>query len=321
MVLWYSLMSAPSKSLSPLQFGLLVAASAWFLFSFHELFKGMVNIGEFAFFTGPTSTWILITDASGAVGLVARTLAGLIAVVAIIMYLVHRGFSSQRTRKIIQWILVIEAVYWLSLLLSGIWGVLPANVAGFGGSGVGFNVPFLLETGIPCLFSSIALPLALFKLASTLRPNKPPKDAVKWGSITGTVYVFVFWLENTGNWIYTVIAKGTTYLTAYPENLFSFLLTTVGMLALGIYTAYFTKKSIGAETVEELNLKTVGAIITLVGLYFLWNYLTWIYFGGDQLWSDWYAWFLGHNMDLWVLALPLVGLPLMFKKQKTQKPL
>jgi hypothetical protein len=309
-------MTSPSKSPSPLQIGLLVAALAWFLFSFHELFKGMMNIGEYAYMTGTTSMWVLVTDLSGAVGLVARTAAGLIAVVAVGMYLAQKGFSAEKTRKIIQWILIIEAVYWLSLLLSGIWGVLPANLAGFGGSGLGFNVPFLLETGIPCLFSSIALPVALFKLASALRPNRPSKNALKWGLIVGTIYVFVFWLENTGNWAYTVIVKGTQYLTAYPENLFSFLLTTVGMLALGIYTAYYTKKSLGAETVADLNLKAAGAIITMVGLYFLWNYLTWIYFGGNHLWSDWYAWFLGHNMDLWVLALPLVGLPLLFKDQK-----
>ena len=31
-----------------------------------------------------------------------------------------------------------------------------------------------------------------------------------------------------------------------------------------------------------------------------------------MVWSTWYAWFLGHNLDLWFLSLPLVGLPLIF---------
>jgi len=63
-----------------------------------------------------------------------------------------------------------------------------------------------------------------------------------------------------------------------------------------------------------LKLKTVGVIIVLAGLYFLWNYVTGIIFGAE-LWSDWYAWFLGHNLDLWALSLPLLGLPLLFKKR------
>ncbi len=54
-------------------------------------------------------------------------------------------------------------------------------------------------------------------------------------------------------------------------------------------------------------------------MYFLWNYLTWIYFGGDAVWSYWYAWFLGHNLDLWFLSLPLMGLPLLFGDWFTEK--
>jgi uncharacterized membrane protein YqhA len=113
-------------------------------------------------------------------------------------------------------------------------------------------------------------------------------------------------------WIATLMSKGTEYLITYPENLLSFALTTIGLLALAVFTAYFTKKSIGTESLEKLKLRTIGAIIVALGLYFLWNYLTWIFFGG---WSNWYAWFLGHNLDLWMLSLPLVGLPLLFKRQ------
>ena len=79
-------------------------------------------------------------------------------------------------------------------------------------------------------------------------------------------------------------------------------------------TAYFSKVSIGTEKLEMLKLKTIGVIIVVAGFYFLWNYLTWIFFGKPELWSDWYAWFLGHNLDLWALSLPLLGLPLLFKK-------
>jgi len=189
-------------------------------------------------------------------------------------------------------------------------GFLPVDFSGFGATG--FSLSLLITTGIPCLVSSIAIPFALFKLAFKLTPDKPQKDAIKWGLTAGTAYVFVFWLNNMGMWMATLMQKGTEYLFTYPENLFSFALTTIGLLALALFTAYFTKKSFGTETWEKLKLRTIGIIIMAIGLYFLWNYLTWIFFGG---WSDWYAWFLGHNLDLWMLSLPLVGLSLLFKRQ------
>lgn len=295
---------AEPKLYSPLKIGLLVVSIVYFLFTLHAMFT-LSWIGEWEGLSEPLASWLFVTDISAIFFLVFRFLAGMIAVGAIIFYFAKKSLSAPTTLKILKWILVFEALYWVGLLMSGVWGVMPA-------SGLQFNVGSLITTGIPCLVSSIAIPIALFKLASKLNPNKPMKGAIKWGLIAGTIYVFVFWLNNTGMWIVTVMSRGTEYLTTYPENLLSFALTTIGLLALAVFTAYFAKKSAGTETLEKLDLRTLGAIITALGLYFLWNYLTWIFFGG---WSEWYAWFLGHNLDLWMLSLPLVGLPLLFKRQ------
>jgi hypothetical protein len=129
----------------------------------------------------------------------------------------------------------------------------------------------------------------------------------------------LFWISNTSNWQYAIRQKGMEYLTGHPENILNFALTTVGLLALTLYSAYFTLKSTKVDSLEMRNLRAVGAIILALGMYFLWNYLTWIYFGGDAVWSFWYAWFLGHNLDLWMLALPLVGLPLLFENKSPKK--
>jgi hypothetical protein len=295
---------AEPKFYSPLKIGLLAVSIAYFLFTLHALFT-LAWIGEWEGLSEPLASWLFVIDISATFFLVFRFLAGIIAVAAIIFYFTKKSLSAPTTLKILKWILVFEALYWVGLLASGVWGVMPA-------SGLEFNVGSLITTGIPCLVSSIAIPLALFKLASKLKPNKPLKGAIKWGLIAGTIYVFVFWLNNAGMWIITVMPRGMEYLSAYPQNLLSFAATTIGLLALAVFTAYFTKKTVGTETLEQLELRTIGAIITALGLYFLWNYLTWIFFGG---WSDWYAWFLGHNLDLWMLSLPLVGLPLLFKRQ------
>ena len=308
-----------TRQYGALKIGLFVTAIVWFLFSFHELFKATVNIAEYQFFSGPSATWILVTDVSGVIGLVARTVAGLVAVAAILVYLM-KGLSRSLTLKSVKAIIVFEAVYCLSLLISGIWGVLPPALAGFGGGGADalfLNWSFLINTGIPCLVESIAIPIALFKLFFALNPNKPQKGAIKWSLIAGTLYVFVFWLNNATSWIIVVMEKGMAYVADYPANIFSFALTTFGLLILGLLTAYFTKKSAGTESWDKLDLRKAGAIIIAVGLYFDIIYIMWILLGSVGGWSGWYAWFLGHNMDLWALSLPLVGLPLLFKRKSS----
>lgn len=300
------------NSYSPLKIGLLIVSIVFFMFTLHGLLT-LEWIGEWNFVSGSTSFWILITDISSAIGLIIRFFGSLIAVVAIGYYFVKKGLSTQTTYKVLKIVLIAEALYWFTFITSGIWGVTPIVDALFGDPIGIFSLSFVISTGIPCLFEAVALPIALFKVVGNLSPTKPNKGAIKWGLIAGTVYVFVWWLNNAGMWIYTIIWKGLDYLTLYPENLISFVFTVFGLLALGIFTAYFSKKSIGTEALETLKLKTVGVIIVVAGFYFLWNYLTGIIFG-PELWSYWYAWFLGHNLDLWALSLPLIGMPLLFEK-------
>jgi len=304
---------AEPKFNSPLKIGLLTVSIAYFLFTLHALFT-LSWIGEWEVLGGGSASfWIFVTDVSAYFGLIFRFAASLLAAAAIVFYFAKRGLPESTMFKILKWILVLEALYWVPLFLSGVMGFLPVDLSGFGLTGLSLSL--LITTGIPCLVSSIVVPFVLFKLASKLKPNKPMGDALKWGLIAGTVYVFVFWLNNMGMWLATLLTKGTAYIGAYPENLLSFVLTIYGLPVLAAFAAYYTGKFIaaGPEAFKKLNPRPVGAIITALGLYFLWNYLTWIFFGGNQLWSDWYAWFLGHNLDLWMLSLPLVGLPLLFK--------
>jgi uncharacterized SAM-binding protein YcdF (DUF218 family) len=108
------------------------------------------------------------------------------------------------------------------------------------------------------------------------------------------------------------------YLTNYPQHLFSFAVTAIGLLALTIYAGFVAWKNSGASKLQDLNIRAVAAIVSLLGMYFLWNYLSWVFFNGG--WSSWYAWFLGHNLDLWILSLPLMGVALLFYKAPPSKP-
>jgi hypothetical protein len=311
------------KVYSPLKIGFLIVALAYFLFTFHEMFT-LSWIGEWESFSGAFRFVVFVEDITANIGIASRLVASAIAFAGVILYFT-KGLPTQKTKKVLRLVLIGEAIYWLGLLASG---VLPLfSTLGFATWRVNGHISTLpvltslLTNEIPLLIESIAIPVVLFKLSYELKPNKPAKGAINWGLIAGTVYVLVFWLTNTTRWVSTIMRQGTEYLTSYPQNLLSFALTSIGMLALTVFTAYFAKKSIGTETVENLKLNTIGAITIALGLFYLWNYLSWIFFGTDEIWSNWYVWFLGINPNLWLLSIPLVGLPLLsfVKKSITMK--
>jgi hypothetical protein len=292
-----------------LRVGLLFVSFSWFSYMLYEFANGVINRGSLEVF------FILVTDVPQCIGLGFRTAAGFIAVVTILFYIVKKDLSQPEALMALRFIVLFEAGYWfLSFFMSGVLGVV-----GLADLSSVFNsmIVVLIENTLPCLVQSIGLTAVLLKLFLELSPNKPAKNSIKWGLIAGTFYVFVFWLNNTGNYIATIIEKGTDYLL-HPSNMFSFFFTTVGLLLIAIYAAYFSKKSIGTESLAKLNLHIIGAIITLVGLYFSLHYVMWIFLGSVGGWGTWYAWIMGHNLDLWAMSLPFVGLPLLYQRRATK---
>jgi len=315
---------AEQEFYSPLRIGFLVVALAYFLFTFHAMFN-LSWIGEWEAFSGSFRFVIFIEDITSAIGIASRLVASTAAFSGVILYFVKKSLSTQTTMKLLRFVLIGEAIFWLGLLASGL---LPLfSTLGFVTWRVNGHVSTLpvwislLINELPLLIASIVIPVVLFKLFYELNPNKPAKGAIKWGLIAGTVYTLVLWLTNTALWILTVMRQGIEYLTSYPQHMLSFALTSIGMFALTVFMAYFAKNSIGTESVEKLNLKTIGVIITSLGLFYLWNYLTWIFFGSEEIWSNWYVWFLGNNLNLWLLSIPMVGLPLVFKQKYSKSAL
>jgi len=305
------------KFITPLKVGLLILALTYFLFTLHATFV-TEWIGEWEPLSEPTRSWIMVTDISAFIFLVFRFLAGIIASATAILYFIKKGLPEATFYKMIRIVIIFEGLYWIGLLPSAIWGLVPTTYGTIKipFTDLGFSQSLLISTGIPCIVGSIGIPVSLFLLAKKLSPTKPQKAAIKWALIAGFFYALSLWLNNTGMWIIVTLEKGTDYVFNTPEYLTSFIITIAGLLILTTYTGYFAKKSFKTERFEDLSIRTIGALTLTLGLYFLWNYLTWIFFGG---WNEWYAWILGHNLDLWMLALPLVGLPLLFYRKKPKE--
>jgi hypothetical protein len=307
----------PQKFYTPLKVGFLAVVIAYFLFTLHGMFT-LSWIGEWEPLSEPLRTIIFVEDISATACLAFRFLASIIAFLATIWYFVKKDFSKQTAYKVLRWVLVFEGVYWLGLLTTAGYSVQSFGSLVIRQGSVGSLLYSWFLSVVPTVMESIVLPVCVFILAFKVNPNRPIRNVVKWGFITGTVYMVVFWLTNTSSWVGVVRQRGTEYLTAYPEHIVSFILTVFGLLALAIYTGYVAKRSAWIETLQDLKLGTIGVIITSLGLYFLWNYLSWVFLAGDT-WNFWYAWLLGHNMDLWMLALPLFGLPLLFVNNNSEK--
>lgn len=284
-------------------FGLFTVSLVWFLFNNFNFLKGGFNIYKFTF-------WIALTDTAGMFGLGFRTMAALVAVITVSFFLVKKQLSKPELLMSVRWVILGETVYLLSLFPVLVWFI----DLYFGASSMGLGS--IIETLFPVIVESVIMPIFLIKLFLAMNPNKPEKGIIKWSLIAATSYTLMFWLNNTGNWTSAITEKGIEYVTAYPDHIISFGLTTIGLLILTLYTAYFSKKSMSLTSLKEIDLRKIGAILTALGLYFFAIYVMWLLFGTDAKWSTWYAWFLGHNMDLWALSLPLIGIPLLFQKKR-----
>ncbi|HUK85416.1 MAG TPA: hypothetical protein VLU95_06110 [Candidatus Acidoferrum sp.] len=285
---------------APLRIGLLLAALSWFTYNIYDFFLGVYN--------RHTTGQLAYEDIPASLGTSCVVAASLIVVIIVLFYALKRGLSKSEAFMAFRMILVFEIGYfslsfWPSIFVEGIPGV------------AHFTLAKVFELTIPSLVEVTLIPVVLAKLFFELNPNKPAANQMKWGLIAGTSYLFVFWLGNAGNWIGAVVSKGFDYIAQYPINMLSFILTTIGLFLLPLYTAYFTKTSIQKSdlTPSSIDLKKVGLIITGLGGYLVFIFLLYLFFGSVGGWGSWYAWFLGHGyLDLWALTLPFIGLCLQF---------
>ncbi len=254
---------------------------------------------------------LAFTDLPGVVGLGFRTVEALIALTTLLFFLSKRDLSQTETAATFRWLILLEAVYWLFFLPSAIWGL-------------EYSTPFysqeffIIETGVPCLVEGIVMPTVLLVFFFKLGQNKHAQDAIKWGLISTAATIFVIWFNYTAQWWSEIFLQGVGFLGQYPLYTFEFFLTVTGLLLLAVYAAIYAKNHSSAQSIDDLNLQKAGIIITALGAYFAFIWLASALFGdmSSGRLTVWPAFSGGHNMDLWLAALPLAGVPLMLSGKK-----
>jgi hypothetical protein len=240
--------------------------------------------------------------------MVARTVGVCLAFYAAYSY--YKKGWVESVHKIVAAVIVLEAVYLISILPTA-WIGPDVN-----------DIVLIPEATIPSLVEGLILPIPLLMLAARLRwPGKAGSTA-KWACLSAVTYIFALFVRFEGQWIGTIVQTdkytfffggfpyfGVSYIRDYPGNLLSFALTTLGLPLLMMYVLWVFLPSL-----KEINFRKVGLALTLTGLYFMLSFFL-LYalpeslVGGKSIWSQFFS---GHNVDLWMLALPIVGIPLMF---------
>jgi hypothetical protein len=280
----------------PLKVGLLLTTLSWLTYIFYDL---NISINS-----RHTTFPLFIEDFPGAWGLCFRMGAATIALVTVILFVFKQEISHAEAIMALRFVLLFETLYFIGFL-GGAFNFWKRYY---------FTLPRIFDEGLPCFVLGFLLPAVLIKLFSELNPNKPKKGAIKWALIYVAAFLFAFWFNNMGEWVGTVLSKGVGYLTQYPINLLSFLVTVVGLFVLFLYAADFSSKWLPSSTIGSLNLRKISTMVTLLGLYPLFIFLLWLFFGAVGGWGIWYAWFLGHGyMTFIALPITFTTLPLLFR--------
>ena len=172
------------------------------------------------------------------------------------------------------------------------------------------------------------MPVSLIKLRSKLTPRLKSRNAIiKWASVTGVSYIIVFWLTYFTQWIATFMQPesyasvypgyGIEYLLSHPLNVFTFILTSVGLPLLAIFF-WWSSLPAKRDPIAGLNLRRVGITLTLLGGYFIAIISLFRIFGTVGGSSIWIIFFMFNNADLWCVTLPALGIPLILAKHLTQ---
>lgn len=313
---------------SLVKIGLFIVLFSWLIFMIYWFIKGLSWIPLSANYTLLID---FLTEGAGTLGFIFRIGVVSLAILAFVTYL-KKGEIS-KVMNFVSASLVLEALYFLCFIPSAILGF-QTGLGLEGGhslpSGESGGLWFFVETAIPTLAEAIIMPISLLKLRSKLMPNSRfSKATFKWITVVGICYLVVFWLTYFTQWIATIIQPaslasdpsyagyGIKYILQYPLNMFTFILTAVGLPLLIVFFALSMQPPMQNPD-SPIDFRKIGITLTLLGGYFIIVIVLFLIFGYVGGASIWIVFFVFNSADLWCVALPAMGIPMILLKNKDE---
>lgn len=292
-----------------------VWCSYWFVVSVRATAQ---LIGEKSFFIEQTKVgwWTVIfyaTEVTPSAGIIFRWLTSVLALYSALIFVKRGSQFAPAVKRKVGAALFLEGANYLTMI--------PAVISGFTYPFVGDlwyygetpGIVVFMLNGLATLAMVVLVPLFVFKLRSKIVHDSPSGEIIKWGCLTGAVYLFVFWFAYSISWMASLVpwsarAQPGIEILLNPLDLASFLLTVFFLLAVMLY-GWVTL--IPAAKKRSLpSLRRVGFTVTGLGLYFTAILVVYFLFGGYHAHPTVWMEILGpvHNPDLWCVAFIPLGL-------------
>lgn len=319
------------QSLGSYRFWIFIVTLAYFLYAVYFSIYGLsFSVGlisdHYVFDQVSKDPWwwaILYYGSEGVVGFLCgffRAIAGFFALSASYLFWQKKEFGLSLIESKVTKALFFEAAYFISLSLS----VVASLVYFFSGDQFYYfdglpGLIYVLVAGLPLLAMIVFVAPTLLKLRKKILQNAGEKEITRWACLAGVAYLFVvFWFNYSMSWAgvlvtYPRVQYGLSFLLS-PTNLVSFGLTFFGLLLLAFYGLILSLPAIEKKSIQ-LNLNHVGALLSVLGGYFLFNVFFYYSTGGyEDNPSVWYE-VIGplHNPYFWCFTLFFLGLVLSLK--------
>jgi len=306
--------------------GLFTVLFSWLVYMVYWFIKGLSWIPLSVNYTLLID---FLTEGAGTLGFIFRIGVVSLAILALVTFL--RKGEISKVMKLVSVALVLEALYFLCFIPSAILGF-QTGLGLAGGhsltSGESGGLWFFVETAIPTLAEAIIMPISLLKLRSKLTLDAEfSRGTFKWITVVGVCYFIVFWLTYLTQWIATFIQPaslasdpsyvgyGINYILQYPLNMFTFIVTAVGLPLLTVFFIWSMRPAMRKPD-APLDFRKLGVILTLLGGYFIIVIAFFLIFGYVGGASIWIVFFIFNSADLWCVALPALGIPMILLKKR-----
>lgn len=289
--------------------------SYWFIVSVRATAQ---LIGERSFFVEQTKVewWTIVfyaTEVTPSAGIIFRWLASILALYSTLIFAKKGGQSVPAVRWKVGTALFLEGANYLTMIPVVISGFTYPFIEGLWYYGETPGIIVLLLNGLATLAMVVLIPLFVFKLRSKIVHEASSEEIVKWGCLTGAIYLFVFWFTYSISWLASLVpwsarAQPGIEILSNPLDLASFLLTLVFLLAIMVY-GWATLIPAAKKRLPPSS-KCVGFILTGLGIYFTAILVIFFLFGGYHAHPTVWMEILGpmHNPDMWCVALIPLGI-------------
>ncbi len=249
------------------------------------------NIGGLAQLSGAQATMLLVQESCSAANSFVLLAGTIFAFAAAVYYLKN----NPRWLLCMRFTIVLTAVFAILLI--------PASLHHLVGAALGWPMT-IVYVGLSYLLQALFVAPPLLILNKKLSYQYEPLQIRKWIAIAGPLFMFALWFKYLMLWLDTLLPMGTAPLNGWA--MLGAVNSLATLLSAGAVTAYTAIKLVRQSTV---NLKLVGTVLVLGGLFFLVDSL--VSLKVSIYTSFWYL------TDFWMLTAIVLGVAVLtFKPQR-----